>query len=135
MRLTEELRPEVDAFQRIIHAALGPRARVMRDAEGWPLVPARYGNLHWRGCEWRTGEARVWAFTDRARLVTKLLAIPGVHRWQTGDTEAAAWIRAADAVTIRAVAALLKTRRRHPPSPGNPAVLARAREQRAQAQA
>jgi len=128
MRLTDDLRSELHAFQGFILTALGPRARVTRDPEGWPLVPARYGNLHWRGREWGTGEARVWAFADRARLVSKLLAVPGVHRWQTGDDEAAAWIAAADVDTIRTVAGLLRTRIRREASTGNAAALARARK-------
>ena len=138
MRLTDALRAEHETFRALILPVLGPRVRIRRDPrelEGWPEVPARYGNLHWRGREWRTGEARIWAFTDRPRMIAKLLAIPGVHRWQTwvhrwqtGDTEAAVWIAPEDAEAIRAVARLLRTRIRRPPATGRSAeALAAAR--------
>jgi hypothetical protein len=99
-----------------------------REAEGWPEAPARYGNLHWRGREWKMGEARIYAYTDRTRLIARLLAIPGVHRWQIGDREAAVWMAADDSEAIRAVAGLLRVRVRRAPETGRSAeALAAAR--------
>jgi hypothetical protein len=117
-------------FTALIGAVLGPRVRVTLDEEGWPQVPARYGTLRWRGREWQTGAARIWAYTDRPRLIARLHRIPGVHRRQTGDREAEAWVAAEDGAAVRAVAALLKTRRRRASSSGNAAELAKARAQR-----
>jgi hypothetical protein len=133
MRLTDELQAERETFRAIIRPALGPRARVTLAPEGWPMVPGRYGHLEWRGVEAGAGPARrdrrVYAFTGRARMIAKLYALRGVHRWQMGDAEAGVWI-AADAVEgLRGAARLLQTRIRRPSSPGNPAALLRARSQ------
>jgi len=130
-RLMDELRREHESFRSFILPVLGPRVRVRadpREAEGWPHVPCRYGDLHWRGREWRTGEARIWVFTDRWRLISRLLAVPGVHRWQTGDREAAVWLAAEDTEAIRAVAQLLRPKVRRAPETGRSAeALAAAR--------
>ena len=92
-RLTDALRGEHAQFSAIIVPALGPRTRVVADVEGWPLVPGRLGRLEWRGVEAGEGPARgtrrVYAYTPRRRMIARLLAVPGVHRWQTGDDEAA----------------------------------------------
>jgi hypothetical protein len=131
VRLTNDLRAEHETFRFIILPILGSRVRVRwdpREAEGWPEAPARYGNLHWQGREWKTGEARNYAYTDRRRLIARLLAIPGVHRCQIGDGEAAVWIAAEDAGAIRAVAGILRTRVRRTPETGRSAeALAAAR--------
>lgn len=50
-RLTDALRTEHAQFSPIIVPALGPRTRLVADAEGWPIVPGRYGRLEWRGVE------------------------------------------------------------------------------------
>ena len=68
-------------------------------------MQGRTGRLEWRGGA-VDGTARVYAFTDRAKMIAKLLAIPGVHRHQIGDQEAAGWIAAEDRAALRAVAAL-----------------------------
>ena len=121
---------EMATFARLICAALGPLVRVGRDAEGWAIVPARYGRLEWRGSE-ADGSARVWAFTDHPRLIPKLLAMAGVRKGQIGDSEAAVWFRADDRAGIQAAAALLRTRVRRAPTTGQPPeVLAEARRRR-----
>ncbi len=102
---------ELEAFRAYVTRAL-PRARITKDVDGWPIVPGRHGRLEWRGAEWRTGEARIYAHTDRARMVARLLAVKGVHRCQTGDTEATVWIQAEDAVAVKAVGELLRLRYR-----------------------
>jgi hypothetical protein len=134
VRLTDELLAERETFQALIAAALGPRARVTLDADGWPQVPGRYGRLEWRGVEAGAGPARgprrVYAFTPSGRMIPKLLALPGVHRWQTGDQEAAVWIAAEDTLALEAVAALLQTRIRRPATAGNLAALAQVNARR-----
>ena len=107
---------ELARFRAPILAALGPRVRIHADPEGWPMVPGRYGRLEWRGLEWDTGQARIYAYTATPRMIAKLRAIPGVCPKQIGDHETAFWIRADDATALQAVSALLHLRHRHPPS-------------------
>jgi hypothetical protein len=58
------------------------RLRIVSDPEGWPMIPGRYGRMEY------TGGDTLAVFTDRPRLVARLLAVPGVRRHQTGDGEA-----------------------------------------------
>ena len=67
------------------------RFRVQADAEGFPIIPGRYGWI-----EWFDGR-ELAVYSDRPRLFTKLWAIPGVRRHQTGDRE----MRAVFPVEIR----------------------------------
>lgn len=74
------------------------RFRVQLDAEGFPGIPGRYGQTEWycdgvncaaqsgRFCA-LPGQFALAVHTDRARLFEKLWAIPGVKRYQTGETE------------------------------------------------
>src|SRR3989304_5626765 len=103
---------EMALFRAHVTRALGPQVRILRDGEGWPVAPGRLGRLEWRGAEWATGEHRLYAYTDRARIITKLRALPGVPPQQIGDAEAAFWVRADDAPAMRAVASLLRLRQR-----------------------
>src|SRR5215831_10559041 len=57
------------------------RLRVTTDAEGYPVIPGRYGVI-----EWFDGR-NLAVYSDRPRLFAKIWAIPGVHRHQTGDDE------------------------------------------------
>ena len=60
----------------------GPlRLRVTMDAEGFPLIPGRYGRI-----EWFDGR-ELSVYCARPRLFAKIWAIPGVRRHQTGDHE------------------------------------------------
>ena len=74
------------------------RFRVQLDAEGFPVIPGRYGQIEWYcddvNCAARSGgfcalpdQFALAVHTDRPRLFEKLWAIPGVKRYQTGDTE------------------------------------------------
>lgn len=76
------------------------------------MVPGRLGRLECRG-----EKGRVYVFTDHSRKIPKLSAIPGVHRWQIGDGEAAFWVAAGDAPALQAVAGVIRTRIRRPASP------------------
>jgi hypothetical protein len=80
------------------------------DAEGWPIIPGRYGRLEWH-------DARQLAvYTDHPRLFARLWAIPGARRWQVGDQEARGLF---PVEALPAVAALVRARRRqagHPAS-------------------
>lgn len=88
-------------FARYVGAALGPRVRITKDADGWPLAPGRMGRLEWRGAERDSGEHRLYCYTSRRRIIAKLRAVPGVHPAQIGDDEAAFWIPAGDAQAVR----------------------------------
>lgn len=57
------------------------RFRVRQDAEGFSLIPGRLGRIEWHDA------TTLAVYTDRSRLFTRLLAIPGVRRWQIGDQE------------------------------------------------
>ncbi len=70
-RAVEELRTLAKPYQ----------FRVQADAEGFPMIPGRYGQI-----EWFDGHDLA-VYTNRPRLFAKLWAIPGVRRHQTGDTE------------------------------------------------
>ncbi len=67
------------------------RFRIQADAEGFPIIPGRYGQI-----EWFDG-TELAVSSDRPRLFAKLWAIPGVRRHQTGDRE----MRAVFPVEIR----------------------------------
>ena len=57
------------------------RYRVSIDTEDLPLIPGRYGRI-----EWFDGHDLA-VYCDHPRLFTKIWALPGVRRHQTGDHE------------------------------------------------
>jgi hypothetical protein len=69
------------AFAELRALARPARFRVLADAEGFPVMPGRYGQV-----EFHDG-GRLAGYTDRPRVFRRLWAIPGVRRWQTGTTE------------------------------------------------
>ena len=96
------------------------RLRVQVDAEGFPFIPGRYGQIEWH-CDgancWSCalpGQLALAVYTDRPRLFEKLWAIPGVRRHQTGDTEMRA-VFPPDA--LKQVAAVVKARCRRTLAP------------------
>jgi hypothetical protein len=82
--------------------------RVQLDVEDLPVIPGRYGRI-----EWFDGEDLA-VYTDRPRLFSKLWAIPGVRRRQTGDTEMRAVF---PPEALAQIAAVIKARRRRTLSP------------------
>jgi hypothetical protein len=84
------------------------RLRVVMDAEGFSVIPGRYGQV-----EWFDG-VDLAVYSDRPRLFTRLWAIPGVRRHQTGDTEMRAVF---PPESLLLVARLIKARRRRTLSP------------------
>jgi hypothetical protein len=84
------------------------RLRVEIDAEGFPVIPGRYGRV-----EWFDG-INLAVYTDRPRLFARLWAIPGVRRHPTGDTEMRA-VFPPDC--LQRVAQVIKARRRRTLSP------------------
>jgi hypothetical protein len=72
---------QADAFAQLRTLAAPGRLRVRPDAEGWPVIPGRLGQIEFHD------DRDLAVFTDRPRLHAKLWAIPGVRRHQTGDRE------------------------------------------------
>src|SRR5207237_10151989 len=84
------------------------RFRVRVDAEGFPVIPGRCGQI-----EWFDGR-ELAVYSDRPRLFTRLWAIPGVRRHQTGDRA----VRAVFPVeAVEQVASVIKARRRRALTP------------------
>jgi hypothetical protein len=107
------LHPEpapLDAVRTFRALAMPLRLRVIRDAEGWPVVPGRLGRI-----EWHDGQVLA-VYTNRPRLFARLWAIPGVRRWQVGDQEARGLF---PVEVLPAVAALIKTRKRRRANAGS----------------
>jgi hypothetical protein len=99
--------------------AIPGRYRVLVDAEGWPIIPGRYGRLEWENPD------TLAVFTARRHFIAKLAAVARVRRYQTGDTEARMLV-ALEA--IPAVASLIRPRRRRASRTGRSAgVLAQMR--------
>ncbi len=99
------------------------RFRIITDAEGWPMIPGRYGRIE------HQDPATLAVFTDRPRLFRRLLAVPGVRRHQTGDHEARMLF---PPEALLPVAAIIGARRRRAPTTGrSPAELALMRATRA----
>ena len=65
----------------------------------------------------------LFVYTTHPRLVPRLLAIPGVRRYQIGDREARLRFPVKPA-SLRAVCEVIRVRLRRPPMMGNPAALA-----------
>ena len=89
--------------------------RVQADAEGFPIIPGRHGQIEWycagvncSSCA-LPGQFALAVYTDHPRLFAKLWAIPGVKRHQTGDTEMRAVF---PPEVLEQVAGVVKARRR-----------------------
>ncbi len=110
---------QAEAFAQLRTLAAASRLRVRPDAEGWPVIPGRLGQIDWycngqdcHSCP-LAGEPALAVYTNRPRLFPKLWAIPGVRRWQTGDRE----MRAVFPEALASVAAVIRARRRRGLSP------------------
>jgi hypothetical protein len=79
------------------------RYRVVRDAEGLPVIQGRLGQI-----EPHDGQSLA-VYSNRPRVFARLWAVPGVRRWQVGDQEARALV---PAERLPEVAALIRARRR-----------------------
>ena len=103
------------ALEQLRAVAKPYRFRVQADAEGFPVIPGRHGQIEWY-CDGVNcsscllpGQFALAVYTDRARLFTKLWAIPGVKRHQTGDTEMRAVF---PAEALEQVATVIRARRK-----------------------
>src|SRR2546425_4150343 len=77
----QQLSEQQRAMQQLRPLAKSYRFRVEADAEGFPIIAGRYGQI-----EWFDGHDLA-VYTNRPRLFKKVWSIPGVRRHQTGDTE------------------------------------------------
>ncbi len=73
--------------------ALAGRHRIIADAEGWPVIPGRYGEIEWycdgkdcHGCP-IPGKPVLAVYTDQRLMRSKVLALPGIQAHQRGDDE------------------------------------------------
>lgn len=121
MTLTTEQREEWTWFQAQV-AAAHPRARVVPDSEGWPIVPGSLGRV-----ETALDRTLLAVFTTR-RVVGKLLAIPGMQRHQMGDAEVRLRFPANAPTCLQAVLAVIRPRIRKAMTAEQLAALARAGE-------
>src|SRR5262245_4083481 len=113
MRQTNEQRGAMERLR----AVAGPY-RVTQDIEGWPVIEGRLGRI-----EYHDG-LDLAVFTDRPRMHAKILAIQGLRRHQSGDTELRALFHPNALLTV--ASAIKARRRRH--GGASPEVLARARQ-------
>src|SRR5947207_13022740 len=118
--IRRQLLPQHRAVERLRVLAKPYRLRVQVDAEGFPIIPGRYGQIEWHcdgvncsACALQ-GQVALAVYTDRPRLFEKLWAIPGVKRYQTGDTEMRAVF---PPEAMDEVARVIKARRRRSLSP------------------
>ena len=81
------------------------RLRITRDAEGFPVIPGRYGQI-----EWFDGRSLAM-YSDRPRLFAKIWAIPGARRHQTGDDEMRAIF---PPEALEQIAEVIRARRQRP---------------------
>jgi hypothetical protein len=96
------------------------RLGVQVDAEGFPFIPGRYGQIEWH-CDgvncWSCplpGQVALAVYSNRPRLFGKLWAIPSMKRHQTGDTEMRAVF---PPEAVEQVARVIKAQRRRSLSP------------------
>lgn len=83
MKRTDEQFDFAARLEALIRAVVGERVRLVLDVEGFPIVPGRMGRLEYLGM--RSGPDRdgglyadrLHVFTDRGRIIPKLLAVPG----------------------------------------------------------
>jgi len=91
------------AFAQLRNLARLFRYRVFADAEGWPIVPGKLGRI-----EYHDGRDLA-VYCDCPRLFTKIWAITGVRRHQTGDHEMRAVF---PPEALKQVAGVIQARRR-----------------------
>ena len=119
---------QAEAFARVRKLADRARLRVRPNAEGWPIIPGRLGQIEWycngqdcHGCP-LPGEPALAVYTDRPRLFPKLRALLRVRRWQTGDREMRAVF---PPEAFEQVASVIRARRRRIQSPAQTQNLAK----------
>ena len=72
------------AFSQVRRLAAPDRLRVVADAEGFPVIRGRLGDIEWHHAD----ETYLAAYTaGRLDRRGRLLSLPGIIRLQVGDTE------------------------------------------------
>jgi hypothetical protein len=114
--------------QRVAYAQLRTitrafRLRMIRDAEGFPIIPGRYGRIEWycdgQNC-WSCplpGQLALAVYTDRPRLFARLSAVLGAKKHQTGEHEMRVVFLP---VAVEEVARLIRARKRRVGRPLSP---------------
>jgi len=102
---------QAGAFNQIRRLAAPHRFRVIANAEGYPVIRGKLGDVEWYHAEGTSLAAYTAGRTDR---LGRLLSLPGITRQQVGDTE----IRVLFPVALLPqVADVLRARRRRQLSP------------------
>lgn len=78
---------------------------VKADAEGFPVIPGRYGRIEWHD------ETALAVYCPRPRMFAPLWAIPNLSRHQVGSTEARGLF---PPEALEQVAGVIHARRRWP---------------------
>src|SRR5262245_29467098 len=97
------------------------RLRVTADAEGYPIIPGRYGRI-----EWFDGRDLAM-YSGHPRCFAKIWAIPGVHRHQTGDDEMRAVF---PPEALEQVAAVIRAKRWGGSGRGRPGIWSQMQDKR-----
>jgi len=116
---------QAKALARFRELAKPHRLFVRTDAEGWPVIPGRYGRIEcycdgqdcaagFRGFCALPGQFALAVYTERPRLFQKIWAIHGVKRHQTGDREMRAVF---PPEALEQVAGVIRARRKRTLSP------------------
>jgi hypothetical protein len=99
----EQLRPMAEPFG----------LRVVTDAEGFPMIPGKLGQIEW--CD--PAGRQLAVYSNRPRAFQRIWAIPGVRKHQTGDTEMRALLESRALAEVGRV--IRARRRRSQTSPGS----------------
>ena len=99
---------KLKAHQYLTHLASPFRFRILRDAEGYPVIPGRYGRIEWHAVE------LLAVYSDRPYVFKRIWAIPGVMKHQTCDWEMRALF---PPEVLPQVAKVIQARRRRTLSP------------------
>jgi hypothetical protein len=112
--MTEE---QGQAWKQLRSLAEPLRLKVVSDAEGYPVVRGKYGDIEWHHAE---GKYLAGYTAGRKDRLGRLLSLPGVIRQQVGDHEVRVLFPVGD---LPKVAEVLRARRRRQMSPEHVAAL------------
>lgn len=111
------------AFAQVRPLAEPLRLRMKADAEGFPIIPGKLGQIEWSDPAGRD----LAVYSARMRMLSRLLAVTGVRRHQTGDDEFRLLF---PPEALEQVAATVRARRKRQTSPNSLANLVSAPIQR-----
>lgn len=108
------------AFAQLRALARPHRFRVLADAEGFPIIPARRGRVEWFHAE----GTHLAAYTAGRLTRGRLLALPGILRHQVGDEEVRVLVPVAQLADVARVLGARRRRQGRPLTPEQARALA-----------